>query len=271
MTTSDTSQVAKFFDAMAELTKALGGNIHVGYWHGDDDPTPLLEAVNRCTDIVGAKLELRPEQRLLDVGCGAGETAIRLARQYGATVTGVTNSGWQVGEATERVAAAGLRDRIRIDLGDAAALSYPEGSFDAVLALESLAHAPSRQEWIRGMVRAVRPGGRVVLTDFTEEVPLTGAEIAILRRDALQPPLPAEELVAVVRDSGLAVDDVDDCGDRIRPSYDAFLDMLTRVRPAMVAKVGEEVFGMQERSIREHMPIYRAKTGYLIITGHKQC
>jgi cyclopropane fatty-acyl-phospholipid synthase-like methyltransferase len=161
MSTSETSRVVddvgELYDEMAGMIEVLGGNIHVGYWLSDDDQTPLLEAINRCTDIVGAKLELQPGQRLLDIGCGAGVPATRLGQRTDAVITGITNSKWQVGEATHRVNAAGLRGQVQIEYGDAAALAYPDESFDAVLALESLPHAHDRGQWLREMVRVLRP------------------------------------------------------------------------------------------------------------------
>src|SRR5207247_10142709 len=84
--------VAGHYDQMAGLIEVMGGNIHVGYWTGDDDPTPLLEAINRLTAVVGEKRDLRPGQHLLDVGCGVGMTAIRLGQRVEARITGVTIS-----------------------------------------------------------------------------------------------------------------------------------------------------------------------------------
>jgi cyclopropane fatty-acyl-phospholipid synthase-like methyltransferase len=272
MTASETSrvdEVGKVFDEMAELIEVLGGNIHVGYWLSDDDQTPFLEAINRCTDIVGGKLELQAGQRLLDIGCGAGVPAIRLGQRTDAIITGITNSKWQVGEATRRVKAAGLRGQVKIDYGDAAELPYPDEAFDAVLALQSLQHAEDRGQWLREMVRVLRPGGRVVLADFTEEAPLTKREAEIALAGALEPPLPGPDVVDIVRVSGFTVDEILPCGDRIRRSYPAYFDRLGRLRPELVAVLGEEKVSNQEQAMLELLPIYRDKIGFQIITGHK--
>jgi cyclopropane fatty-acyl-phospholipid synthase-like methyltransferase len=267
--TSRVDDVGEFYDEMAGMIEVLGGNIHVGYWLTDDDQTPLLEAINRCTDIVGAKLGLQLGQRLLDVGCGAGVPAIRLGQRTDAIITGITNSRWQVNEATRRVNAAGLGGQIQIEYGDAAALAYPDESFDAVLAFESLPHAQDRGQWLREMVRVLRPGGRIVLTDFTEEAPLTEREAEVLRAGALEPPLADSAVLAAVRGSGLAVDEVVACGDRIRRSYPAYFDQLAQQRGDMVADLGEEKIEAWEQDMRLLLAIYRDKIGYLIITGHK--
>jgi cyclopropane fatty-acyl-phospholipid synthase-like methyltransferase len=258
-----------FYDQMGGLIEIMGGNIHVGYWNDEGDRTPLLEAINRLTDIVGGKLDLQPGQRLLDIGCGVGVPAIRLGQRVEAEITGVTISHWQVQEATRRVRAAGLRGQVTIEHGDAAALRYPDDSFDAVLLFQALQHASDRGQWLREMVRVARPGARIVLTEFIEEIPLSSGETEILLAGAMQPPLPHDDILQVVGDSGLVIDEVADCGDRIRRSYPAYFDRLERHRDELVATFGQERIEQQQAAMGMLLPIYRDKIGYLIITGHK--
>lgn len=272
MSTSEASridEVDKVYDEMAELIEVLGGNIHVGYWIDDVDQTPFLEAINRCTDVVGDRLQLRPGQRLLDIGCGVGVPAIRLAQRTDGDITGVTNSQWQVGEAARRVKAAGLRGQVRVEHGDAAALTYPDDSFDAVLMFQSLQHAQDRAQWLREVVRVLRPGGRAVLTDFTEEAPLTEQDVKIALNGGLVPPFTESTVIEDVLGSGLVIDERVSCGDRIRRSYPAYFDRLARVRNELVAVLGEEKVANQEQSMRQLLPIYKDKIGYVVIAGHK--
>jgi cyclopropane fatty-acyl-phospholipid synthase-like methyltransferase len=261
--------IGGYYDEMAGLIEILGGNIHVGYWHSDDDRTPLLEAINRLTDIVGGKLDLKPGERLLDIGCGAGVPAIRLGQRVEAHITGITISNWQVQEATRRVNAAGLRGQVHIEYGDAADLVYPDGSFDAVLAVESLPHARDRGRWLREMNRVLRPGGRVVLTDFTEEIPLSDQETEILRAGALEPPPRKPGALEVIRGSGFVVDEAIGCGDRIRRSYAAYFDRIDRNRAQFVAALGEERVKQWEEAMHMLLAIYAEKIGYLIVVAHK--
>ncbi|RJO70014.1 class I SAM-dependent methyltransferase [Nocardia panacis] len=261
-------EVGDIYDAMADMIEVQGGSIHVGYWESDDDRTPLLEAINRLTDIVCGMLDLQPGQQVLDIGCGVGEPAITLAQRTDVNITGVTNSRWQVYEGTRRANAAGLRGQVRIEFGDAAALSYPDNSFDAALAFESLPHAQDRGQWLREMARVVRPSGRVVLTEFTCDDALSSDEAAILRGVGLQPPTTEHEVVEDVRRSGLLVDEVRPCSQQIRRSYSAYFDRLARMRPSLVAAIGQERVEAQEQAMRLLLPIYRDKIGYAIVVGH---
>lgn len=261
--------IGGFYDQMGGLIEVMGGNIHVGYWHDDEDQTPLLEAINRLTDIVGAKVDLQPGQHLLDVGCGVGMPAIRLGQRVEARITGVTISDWQVQEATRRIKAHGLRGQVEVELGDAADLAFEDESFDAVLLFQSLQHATDRGQWLREAVRVARRGARVVLTEFIEEIPLRPDEVEILRAGAMHPPLRYRELLEVVGASGIVVDDVLDCGDRIRRSYPGYFDRLDRHRDHLVEAFGEERVDMQREAMSTLLPIYRDKIGYLVVTGHK--
>lgn len=261
--------VAGHYDQMAGLIEVMGGNIHVGYWTGDDDPTPLLEAINRLTDVVGEKLDLRSGQHLLDVGCGVGMPAIRLGQRVEARITGVTISEWQVQEATQRVRAAGLGGQVEVELGDAAALAYADESFDSVLIFQSLQHASDRGQWLREAIRVLRPGGRMVLTEFVEEIPLTPEEAEILLDGATHPPLRYPDLLELVRGSGLVIDEAISCGGHIRRSYPAYFDRLDRDRGYLVERFGEERVDQWREAMATLLPVYREKIGYAVVTGHR--
>ena len=72
---------------------------------------------------------------MLEIGCGWGSFALMAAREYGARVTGVTLSQQQLELARERVAAAGLADRVEIRLQDYRTL---EGQFSKIASIEML-------------------------------------------------------------------------------------------------------------------------------------
>ena len=78
----------------------------------------LEDAQHTKLDLVASKLGLKKGMRLLDVGCGWGSFAIHAARDYGATVTGVTLSPSQAELAREKVEQAGLSEQIEIKVAD---------------------------------------------------------------------------------------------------------------------------------------------------------
>ncbi len=87
---------------------------------------------------IAQKLVLnRPDLHVLDIGCGWGGMAITLAQDFGARVTGITLSEEQFEEATLRVAAAGLSDRITIRLQDYRTI---QGPFDRIVSVGMFEH-----------------------------------------------------------------------------------------------------------------------------------
>jgi cyclopropane-fatty-acyl-phospholipid synthase len=85
------------------------------------------------------KLRLRPGQRLLDIGCGWGGLAIYAARHFGVDVTGITLSQPQADLANQRIKAAGLADRCRVQVRDYRQVDEP-GSFDALSSIGMFEH-----------------------------------------------------------------------------------------------------------------------------------
>jgi cyclopropane-fatty-acyl-phospholipid synthase len=75
---------------------------------------PLADAQRRKLRLVCDKLELAPDDHLLEVGCGWGSFALTAAGEYGARVTGLTLSPAQAELARTRIREAGLDDRVRI-------------------------------------------------------------------------------------------------------------------------------------------------------------
>ena len=92
--------------------------------------------INKCR-LLASKLDLKPGQKVLDIGCGWGGMAIYLASVAGVDVTGVTLSKEQHGLANERVKAAGLQSRVHIELIDYRHLS---GKFDRIVSIGMFEH-----------------------------------------------------------------------------------------------------------------------------------
>ena len=109
-------------------------------------------------------MNIAPGSRMLDVGCGAGQIAIPAARA-GVKVTGIDIATNLVEQARARAAAEGLS--IQFDEGDAEQLPYPDASFDVVVSLVGAMFAPRPDEVAAEMMRVCRPGGRIIMVNWT--------------------------------------------------------------------------------------------------------
>jgi SAM-dependent methyltransferase len=115
-----------------------------------------------------AELRLAPAERVLDVGAGLGQLTRAMARRTGATVVGVERSAEQIAEAIRQARAAGEEHLLDVRAGDAEHLPLEDhewATFDVAHTRFLLEHVPDPLEVVRAMVRAVRPGGRVILED----------------------------------------------------------------------------------------------------------
>ena len=105
------------------------------YFENGDET--LEEAQLKKIDHILTKVQLRPDQRLLDIGCGWGALVIRAAQKFGARCVGITLSQRQFELATERVRAAGLQDRVEIRLQD---YRDVQGPFDRITSVGMFEH-----------------------------------------------------------------------------------------------------------------------------------
>jgi len=128
------------------------------YFQAADDDLDTAQA--RKLDTLCRKLRLQPGQRLLDIGCGWGGLVMYAAQHYDVDATGITLSGPQVALANERIAAAGLADRCRVEARDYRELDEPAG-YDALVSVGMFEHVGAAvlpayfaQAW-----RLLKPGG----------------------------------------------------------------------------------------------------------------
>ncbi|MEW1546973.1 SAM-dependent methyltransferase [Streptomyces tsukubensis] len=211
------------------------GNIHVGYWDGAADDRTLDQATDRLTDLVAGRLAAAPGRHLLDVGCGTGRPALRIARATGARVSGISVSHEDIALARSRADADGLGDRVDFRYADACALPFEAASFDGAWAIESMMHIPDRVAALSEIARTLRPGSPLVVTDVLLRSPVTGDAADLVRRTcrAFQSPSlpePAELRTALDR-AGLELVEFNDIGEQVRRTYQAFADAFGDAAP----------------------------------------
>jgi len=104
--------------------------------------------------------------RVLDIGTGKGRFVIPLARQV-ANVTTVDVSAEEQRYARLEATYAGVADRIHFVILDARFLPWSAASFDAVLSWNVFHHLDDPQRVFNEMLRVLKPGGKLVLADFS--------------------------------------------------------------------------------------------------------
>jgi SAM-dependent methyltransferase len=149
------------------------------------------ERLSRLNDLLNAQvlreLGLRGGERILDVGSGLGQLTRGMARTAGegARAVGIERSSQQLAESKRQAAIAGEEGLVDFRQGAAESLPLAAdewGSFDVVHARFLLEHVPNPAVVVAQMVRAARPGGRIILSDDTHDTHRLWPEPAGLSR-----------------------------------------------------------------------------------------
>lgn len=158
--------VGKYYDRQGPHWSIVwGDNLHVGYWQSEEDDASLHEAQDRLTDLLISKTPVGRGDVVLDVGCGPGKPAVRLAEKTGCDVIGITVSKYQIEKANALAKAKGLNDRVWFRYANAMDLPFEDNTFDAVWAFESLFYMDHELAWSE-IYRVLKPGGVLVFTDI---------------------------------------------------------------------------------------------------------
>lgn len=112
------------------------------------------------TEALTNDLALTPDSQVVDLGCGKAMSSVFLAREFDVNVIAVDL--WvTAGENEERIAAAGLADRIRPVHADARTLDLPAASADALVSVDAFHYFADQPRAVEALTRPVRVGGRI--------------------------------------------------------------------------------------------------------------
>ena len=170
------------YDTVADAWSfLLGADLHYGYFvpAGLD----LAAATDALTEQMLRSAALSESDLVLDVGCGTGNAACRIANEVGCSVTGISPSVVCVENSSERARSLRVEDRATFEVGDGTALSMQDSSFDCTWIMESSHLMRDKPSLIRECARVLRPGGRLILCDIMARRELPLSEV-IRHRDA---------------------------------------------------------------------------------------
>lgn len=185
---------------------------------GDETPA---EATANLTRLIARRAGMGRGDLVCDVGCGYGGPARSFASACGARVVAVTLSRRQVEHARRRTAP---EQPVSYLLGDWLANPLTDGSFSAVVAIESASHMPDKREFLRQARRVLTPGGRLVVAAWLS----ADNPSAWARRWLLEPICDEGRLPGLASESeyrgwmepeGLRVVAFDDLSDRVRRTW----------------------------------------------------
>jgi microcystin synthetase protein McyJ len=272
MDSSITEEIAKFYTQRHANRDVIYGDkpyANFGYWTRPD--MTINDACDALTDLVAGAAGLAPGDRVLEVGCGYGASAVYYTQRYRpASVIGLDVTEIRIQSGRAYIAEHGLADIIQIRLGDAVALDFTPGSFTKVLAIECAFHFDTRRDFFREAARVLAPGGVLALTDV---IPKPGID----RERFLQrlPPITFDISLDVpdnvydidvyrdyLREAGFVDVRIDNISDRTMPF---FADYLERLGSRTEGEKGVKLLRAAQRN-REHVA---AISDYLLVSARK--
>lgn len=184
-----------------------------------------------ATDQLAQGARIRNGSRVADFCAGLGGTVRYLAHRYGANVTGIELTPARVAGAQELTKRVGLQETARVVEGNVLEVPLADASMDAVVSQEAFCHVPDLKKALVEAFRILRKDGRLALTDWIANEPLT-ADDAQLMWDgmAIQPLRSISDYCHLVESSGLRVLSATDLTDEWGPILKERLAMYQRLR-----------------------------------------
>jgi ubiquinone/menaquinone biosynthesis C-methylase UbiE len=129
-----------------------------------------------ANDALAERADIGKGTRIVDFCAGLGGPSRYFAHRYGADVTGIELTPARVKGAEELTRRVGLQDSVRVIEGNVMQVPLPESSVDVVISQEALLHVPDKERALSEAYRILKPGGRIVFTDWVAHRPLSDSD-----------------------------------------------------------------------------------------------
>ncbi|MBS1577725.1 MAG: bifunctional demethylmenaquinone methyltransferase/2-methoxy-6-polyprenyl-1,4-benzoquinol methylase UbiE [Bacteroidetes bacterium] len=154
--TAKKEQVERMFDKLAGrydmMNRVLSAGIDIG-WR---------------KKAIGLLKKEQP-QSILDVACGTGDMAIMAAHMLKPKrITGIDISEQMLAVGKNKIEKEGLASVIELQKGDSETINFPHNSFDAITVAFGVRNFQTLENGIREMLRVLKPGGRLIVLEFSK-------------------------------------------------------------------------------------------------------
>ncbi|KAI3746018.1 hypothetical protein L6452_08433 [Arctium lappa] len=202
-----------------------------------------------------AQLDLKPGQKVLDVGCGIGGGDFYMAENFDVEVVGIDLSVNMISFALER--AIGLKCSVEFEVADCTKKTYPDNTFDVIYSRDTILHIQDKPALFRTFYKWLKPGGKVLISDYCRK---SGS--------------PSQEFAEYIKQRGYDLHDVETYGQMLRDAgfgevtaedrTDQFKDVLKRELERVEKEKEEFIQDFSEEDYNDIVGGWKAK---LVRTG----
>lgn len=236
--TDETAQAIYFYDRHPMSGEIIKAKLRAARGHLDDVKPDELWPHDQdhyggiaATDALAQAASIGPGTAVADFCAGLGGTVRYLAHRYGADITGIELTPSRVAAAQELIELVGLQDRARVLQGNVMDAPLANGSMDVVVSQEAFCHVPGRAKALAEAFRALRKGGRLAMTDWIANTPLSASDAKLMWDGmAIQPLESLSSYGAIASEAGFQVLSATDLTDEWGPILQQRLAMYQRLR-----------------------------------------
>ncbi len=226
----------------------LDGAQHFGYYPYNKKISEK-EALILMQNLIGEKLNLKPNMKVIDAGCARGVVAGYLAEKFGCKIEAIDALPFLIQKARKRAQINRVSGKVNFSVMDYSKLKFKESSFDAVYSMETLCHSPDIGKTLKGFYRVLKKGGRIALFEYSisKDNEFTKYELKILNSIIKSSAVASLKdfrhgnLQKIVKSAGFKNIQVDDTSKNTLPSMNRYW------KYAFVPYFFIKPFGLQEK------------------------
>jgi len=114
------------------------------------------------------EMNLKENQKVLDVCCGIGGSTFYMAKHYGVSVYGIdlANNMIKIANEKREKMSPGIKHRCQFHLTDATTMDYPENFYDVIYSRDGIMHIEDKLSLYKKFYKSLKPGGCILITDY---------------------------------------------------------------------------------------------------------
>ncbi|KAL6281689.1 hypothetical protein ACE6H2_018570 [Prunus campanulata] len=185
-----------------------------------------------------AKLDLKPGQKVLDVGCGIGGGDFYMASNYDVEVVGIDLSVNMISFALEH--SIGLKCAVEFEVADCTKKTYPDDTFDVIYSRDTILHIQDKPALFRSFYKWLKPGGKVLISDYCRSAGTPSAEFAEYIKQRGYDLHDVQAYGQMLKDAGFDEVIAEDRTDQFKEVLQRELDAVEKDKDAFIQDFSEE-------------------------------